>query len=211
VVRTDDPVPRVVALGRLSLHGEGASRLHDEILAVVAEWHDPATRGRGKIKPVGEGAKAETLSLLDDALAQPRLREVPDGIRRRLQAHAAQDVSELHPHLERRAEVLSRQAQRALETRGVQEAREMTRILEAQRDRIERQHEKAAGDDQQLTLGFSPQEERQFAANQKHWATRLQTLEAEIRDEPVRIRAGYEVRASRVEPVGLVYLWPVSG
>ena len=211
VVRTDDPVPRVVALGRLSLHGEGATRLHDEILAVAAEWHDPTTRGRGKLKPVGEGAKAETLKLLDDALAQPRLREVPDGIRFRLQAHAAQDVSELHPHLQRRADVLARQARRALETRGVQEAREMTRILEAQRDRIERQHEKAARDGQQLTLGFSREEERQFAANQKHWVARLQALEDEIRAEPARIRAGYDVRASRVEPVGLVYLWPVSG
>ena len=211
VVRTDDPVPRVVALGRLSLHGEGASRLHDEVLAVAAEWRDPATRRRGKLKPIGEGAKVETLKLLDEALVQPRLREVSDSIRRRLQGHAVQDVAELHPHLERRAEVLSRQAARALETRGAQEAREMTRILEAQRDRIKRQHEKAVGDTQQLTLGFSRQEERQFAANQKHWAARLQTLEDEIRDEPVRIRAGYEVRARRVEPVGLVYLWPVSG
>ena len=211
VVRTDDPVPRVVALGRLSLHGEGASRLHDEVLAVAAEWRDPATRRRGKLKPVGEGAKVETLKLLDEALVKPRLREVPDGIRRRLQGHAVQDVGELHPHLEHRADVLSRQAARALETRGAQEAREMTRILESQRDRIKKQHEKAVGDTQQLTLGFSRQEERQFAANRKHWAARLQTLEDEIRDEPARIRAGYEVRARRVEPVGLVYLWPVSG
>ena len=211
VVRTDDPVPRVVALGRLSLYGEGATRLHDEILAVAAEWQDPTTRGRAKLRPVGEGAKKEVLKLLDDALAIPRLREVPDGIRRRLQAHSAQDVGELRPHLERRAAVLSRQAERALMTRGEQEAREMQRILEAQRDRIERQHTKATGDDQQLTLGFSREEERQFAANQKHWAARLLALEDEIQDEPARIRAGYEVQATRVEPVGLVYLWPVSG
>ena len=87
----------------------------------------------------------------------------------------------------------------------------MKRILEDQRDRIERQHKKAATDDQQLTLGFSREEERQFAANQKHWAARLQALAGEIQAEPTRIRTGYEVRASRVEPVGLVYLWPVSG
>ena len=87
----------------------------------------------------------------------------------------------------------------------------MHRILEAQRDRIERQHKKAAGVGQQLTLGFSREEERQFAANQKHWAARLLALADEIQDEPARIRAGYEVRATRVEPVGLVYLWPVSG
>ena len=147
MVRTDDPVPQVVALGRLSLYGLGATRPHDEILAVAAEWQDPTTRGRAKLRPVGEGAKKEVLKLLDDALAIPRLREVPDGIRRRLQAHAAQDVGELRPHLERRAQVLSRQAERALTTRGEQEAREMQRILEAQRDRIERQHTKAAGDD----------------------------------------------------------------
>ncbi len=211
VVRTDDPVPRVVALGRLSLYGDGASRLHDEILAVAAEWQDPATRGRSKLKPVGEGAKKEVLALLDEALAQPRLREVPDGIRRRLQAHAAQDVGELRPHLERRAEVLSRQAERALETRGKQEAREMKRILEDQRNRIERQHKKAAAEARQLTLNFSQAEKGQLADDQKHWAARLLALKDEIRDEPARIRTGYEVRSRRVEPVGLVYLWPVSG
>ncbi len=211
VLRTDDPLPRVVALGRLSLYGDGATRLHDEILAVAAEWQDPANRGRGKLRPLGEGIKNEVLKLLDNALAQPRLREVPDAIRRRLQAHAAQDVGELHPHLERRAEALSNQAKRALESRGEQEAREMKKILEGQRDRIERQHKKAAGDSLQLTLGFSQDEERQFAANRKHWASRLSDLENEIIGEPARIRAGYEVQAHRVEPVGLVYLWPVSG
>jgi ERCC4-related helicase len=211
VVRTDDPVPRVVALGRLSLYGEGATRLHDEILAVAAEWQDPSTRGRGKLRPVGEGAKKEVLQLLDDALAQPRLRDVPDGVRTRLKAHATQDVGELHPHLEKRAEVLSGQAQRALAARGDQEAREMKRILEAQRDRIEKQHEKATAPDRQLTLGFSKDEERQFAANQKHWSARLLALEEEIEDEPDRIRSGYDVQATRIEPVGLVYLWPVSG
>ena len=211
VLRTDDPVPRVVAFGRLSLYGEGASRLHDEILAVAAEWQDPTTRGRGKLKPVGEGVKSETLKLLDDALAQPRLREAPDGVRRRLEAHASQDVRELYAHLERRAERISGQAERALTTRGEQEAKEMQRILEAQRDRIERQHEKTAENTQQRTLGFSRDEERQLAANQKHWAARLLALADEIQDEPARIRAGYAVQASRVEPVGLVYLWPVSG
>jgi superfamily II DNA/RNA helicase len=54
-------------------------------------------------------------------------------------------------------------------------------------------------------------EDRQFAANQKHWAARLEALAVEIEQEPDRIRANYRVRAQRIEPVGLVYLWPVSG
>jgi hypothetical protein len=36
-------------------------------------------------------------------------------------------------------------------------------------------------------------------------------LERELRDESKRLRDSYEVRAHRLEPVGLVYLWPVSG
>jgi hypothetical protein len=33
-------------------------------------------------------------------------------------------------------------------------------------------------------------------------------IEREIQDEPARVRASYEIRASRLEPIGLVYLWP---
>jgi hypothetical protein len=39
---------------------------------------------------------------------------------------------------------------------------------------------------------------------------RLAEIKHEIRDEPARVRASYEIRAFRLEPVGLVYLWPLS-
>ena len=39
-------------------------------------------------------------------------------------------------------------------------------------------------------------------------AARLASLDAEIAMEPDRVREAYRVRASRLEPVGLVYLWP---
>jgi len=32
-----------------------------------------------------------------------------------------------------------------------------------------------------------------------------------MRSEPKRIEAAYEVKATRIEPVGIVYLWPLSG
>jgi hypothetical protein len=38
----------------------------------------------------------------------------------------------------------------------------------------------------------------------------LAELETELETEPARIRDVYEVRARRIEPVGLVYLWPVT-
>jgi hypothetical protein len=40
---------------------------------------------------------------------------------------------------------------------------------------------------------------------------RLEAFDAELRTEPDRIREIYAVRARRIEPVGVVYLWPVTG
>jgi hypothetical protein len=37
---------------------------------------------------------------------------------------------------------------------------------------------------------------------------RLDQFDRDLASEPQRLRDFYEVRAQRVEPVGLVYLWP---
>ena len=63
----------------------------------------------------------------------------------------------------------------------------------------------------QLTLDLVPEERHEREADRRHWETRLARLEREVREEPKRIRESYQVRAHRLEPVGLVYLWPVSG
>ena len=51
----------------------------------------------------------------------------------------------------------------------------------------------------------------QLSANKRYWAKRLTELRDELKTEPERIRNVYSVMAKRVEPVGLVYLWPVTG
>lgn len=40
------------------------------------------------------------------------------------------------------------------------------------------------------------------------WHRRLKQFDSDLEREPERIRQFYEVRARRVEPVGLIYLWP---
>jgi hypothetical protein len=62
----------------------------------------------------------------------------------------------------------------------------------------------------QLTLNFPDEEKRQLESNRRYWSKRLIDLQSELTTEPERIRALYEVRAQRIEPVGLVYLWPTS-
>jgi len=60
-------------------------------------------------------------------------------------------------------------------------------------------------------LSFSSADRRQLDDDRRAWDRRLGRIGDELETEPRRIREGYEVRAARLDPVGIVYLWPVSG
>ncbi len=83
-------------------------------------------------------------------------------------------------------------------------------LLTKQRDRIQRRQQETDRDVEQLVLGFEVAEKRQLASDRRHWERRVSDLEAEMETEPARIEQTYQVKAWRVEPVGLVYLWPVT-
>lgn len=209
VLRTVEAQPRAVLLGRLSLFGDSGARLHDEVLAAATEWL-PIEQRRGGLRPLGEGDKADVLRLVEEALAQPRLREAEPPLQERLRAHAARDVAELTPHLERRATVLIERARRDLTKRGEVEARDMAAILEGQRERILLRQRELEEESRQGRLAFNPDEERQLAADRKHWSDRLKAIARELEAEPERVSKSYIVRATRIEAVGIVYLWPLS-
>ncbi|MHC5930625.1 DISARM system SNF2-like helicase DrmD [Nostoc sp.] len=208
VCLTNDPMPKVIALGRLALYGERASRLHDQVIAVAAEWSDPISRGRKKLQSLREGEKDNVLELLENSLASPHLLEVAEAVKERLKKSAAQDVAELIPHLERRATALAESAEKKLANRGTKEAAEMKNILEEQQTRIIKCQEESKV--VQLSLPFI-EEQRQLDADRRHWEKRLQAIATELISEPARIEAAYKVKAVRVEPVGVIYLWPISG
>ena len=206
VCLTDDPLPKVIVLGRLSLYGARASRLHDEIVAVAAEWIEPDLRGKGKLKALGESDKENVLATLEQSLANPRLRDVSIGIQERLRSFAAQDVLELLPNLEKRAATLVERATKKLTERGVREAAEMKQLLiDLQKSILAK--EKQDGSRQ---LDLFGDDLRQLELDRKHWKKRIDEIDSEINTEPQRIEEIYQVKANRIEPVGLVYLWPVS-
>lgn len=207
VCYTRETIPKVIALGRLSLYGDRATRLHDEIVAVAAEWSDPALRGRAKLRPLSETGKKDVLRELEDVLATPSLCSVSQSHQDQFKAYAARDVDDLIPHLHNRAEVLTERAKRELNKRIEKEAKDMRQLLEDQRDRILKQQGKYK--EQQLSL-FPTEEMRQIELDFKHWEKRLIQLEQEIEQEPQRIKQIYEVKSSRIEPVGLVYLYPTT-
>ncbi|MGA0200878.1 MAG: helicase, partial [Prochlorotrichaceae cyanobacterium] len=208
VCRTRSAVPKVIVLGRLSLYGDRATRLHDEILAVAAEWIQPDQRGRGKLRPLAIGEQDKVLAELEHCLGDPSLREISPQLLTQLQGSAAQDVEELRSHLEKRSLTLKERAIRKLTQRGTQEAKAMVELLQSQKQRIEKELPDKQQAVKQLTLEFSDSERRQLKLDVQFMEDRLNKIDREIDTEPQRIRDAYEVRADRIEPVGLVYLCP---
>ena len=68
---------------------------------------------------------------------------------------------------------------------------------------------KHEGEFKQLTLDFDEEEKRQLESDMRSWriAPRAVRPRSRARSRSA-IREFYEVRAQRIEPVGLVYLWP---
>lgn len=205
--QTNDAIPRVILLGRLALYGPRAARLHEEIIPVTARWRDSSRTE--SLTPYARTAETETLRLLDDALKIPRDHHVNETIRRQLLEGVTRDIEDLLAHLETRAQEYEKDARAALGKRADVEAKAMREILDLQQTHLVATisaHDKNL----QLLFDFNDDERRQKENDRRYWETRLGELHRERETEPERIRALYEVKARRVEPIGLVYLWPVT-
>lgn len=202
-----DSIPRVVLLGRLSLYGTRAERLHEELVPVAARWADPERRD-GPLSAYAKDATAVTLELLDEALNTGAPRQPDDAISRKLILGASRDVDELLPQLEMRAQELAQDAISKLTARGEREAKDLHEALVRQRDRVQQELARHTTEHDQLTLGFDADERRQLEQNMKSWERRLSEFDEQLESEPQRLVDFYAVKARRVEPVGLVYLWP---
>lgn len=206
IAHSEDAVPRVVLLGRLSLYGHGAVRLHEELIPVTARWSEASAR-RSKLSPFGRDAEAKTMELLESHLHGGGA--IPESIAKKLLASIPSDVSDLLPHLQARGEIAKSEAQTRLAERGRLESEAMRRILEDQKDRVMKEIGRAP--DQQMILEFSADERRQLELNRRAWAAFIENVDGDLKREPARILDFYSVASFRIEPVGIAYLWPVTG
>jgi len=205
LAQTSDAIPRVVLLGRLSLYGSGAARLHEEILTVTARWNDPGTR-KATLSPYGREAESKTMELLEAALRPSSHGKVPAPVAERLQAAISRDIDELLPHLTTRGKEARQDAETKLVERGRVEADSLRKVLEDQKRRVE----KKLGETQ-LTLGFTDDEKRQAGSDRRYWQRWVKNVERDLQTEPDRVRSFYSISSFRLEPMGLAYLWPVTG
>jgi SNF2 family DNA or RNA helicase len=214
LAQSDDPIPRVVLLGRVALYGAGAARLHEEIITVTARWIDPADR-KAPLSPYGRDAEARTVAILQESLKpSATARVVPSVIASRLHASLAQDIRELLPHLASRGDAARADAEKLLTERARVEAEGLRTVLEEQRRRVLKKYEDTEGD--QLFLAIPGNDDdaiarRQRSADRRHWQRWLANVDGDLIREPQRVADFYRVKAFRLEPVGLAYLWPVTG
>jgi len=211
LAQTTDAIPRVILLGRLCLYGPNAARLHEELIPVTARWTDPKIR-KTPLAPYAREAETKTMQLLEEALAKGSFKALPEVVQKQLQAAAPKDVQELLPFLQTRGEEYAVDAIKLLAARADAEAKGMREILETQKKHIAQtvKHHKQL----ELPLFGAVDDEseiRQYEANKRYWDKRLILLEKELNSEPERIRELYQVKAKRIEPVGLVFLWPLTG
>lgn len=207
LAQASDSIPRVILLGRLSLYGKGAERLHEEIVPVTARWVEPSQRKKG-LQIYARDAETKTLELLEDSLTDGPKGAPTDAIQRKLLESAPGDVEELLMQLEPRANELAALANEKLHRRGELEARDLRETLERQRDRVREELAKYDKNFKQLAFDFAEEERRQLESDMRSWRIRLEQFDRDLETEPKRISDFYDVRARRVEPVGLVYLWP---
>ena len=206
--------PRVVLIGRLSLFGPDARRLHEEIIPVTAPWRD--IRREVPLEPFRDTGEATTIAQLEDALCLGR--SPNEGIVERLSQTVDVDIADLRPHLERRSALAEVAAVRDLEANGEREAEGLRELLERQIRRV-RESMRDAEPPAQLSLDLyqsaeqkqqAEREMKHFEADRRSWDEKLVRLQSDLETEPQKVSAGYSVAARQLEPIGLVYLWPAT-
>ena len=207
-----DAIPRIILLGRLCLYGHGAARLHEELVPITARWTDPHIRTES-LAPYAKNTETKTLQLLDESLTSGHAVKLTDEITEQLQKAAPGDIKQLLPHLTARGEEYAAEARQKLQVRGAAEAEAMRGILKSQQKHINDTIKRLSKmDRKQMTLDFGDDEDelQQLDANKRFWTKRVEEIKEELKTEPARIEELYTVKAQRIEPVGLVYLWPIS-
>ena len=206
---TEEARPSVVLMARLALYGPGASRLHDEVITVAAYWTEPDAR-RGPLQALRTTeAQERILDSLDKAIADAHRFTVEDRVRERLHSAIPRDLAELEPAIQSRLESARHAAELALLERGEAEAKAFFDLLSDQKRRILREASDFDQTARQLAFEFPDDLERaQREQDRRRWDVRLQEIERQLAGEPQRIRETYVIKAARIDPVGVVYLWP---
>lgn len=201
--------PRLVLLGRVSLYGPDGRRLHEEVIPVTARWRAIDKGGPELFREDGE---VTTLNQLAEALrtSQPVKTKIADQLAESVKS----DMVHLQGIFEGRALEAEQAAAATLSEIAEAEAVALRSLLRRQLKRVER--ERTTSDPAQATLDLRTDEQRvrdelerrQRELDRRSWDDKIKRLTEDLEIEPDRVRSGYGVIARRLEPIGMIYLWP---
>ena len=205
VIRSTGGGDRAVLLGRLALYGPNAARLHEEIIPIAATWSRDTNEGPLHALAASDEAGAMVIAELETALRG--IDPVADSVVARFTPWIQRDVLDLRAALEGQAEARREVVAKELALRGKEEASALRTLIKSQIDRIKREQSKK--DDAQPQFVFEETQQRE--ADRKSWENKLARLSQDLETEPERLRQSFEIRAARVEPLGIVYLSSDAG
>lgn len=202
VIAPDEQVVRVVGFARLTLFGTGAARLHDEIVGLAAAWSGEAS----EVEPYKDRFTAGRSVALAEKLLATGAAAPNKKIASHVRSHGDALFKALWPHLEAEADALAVEAKKGLTQRARKEADDLRGLLQRQQVAID----KAESILRQQTI-FQVQDKdqkRQVELDLQHLERRRGEAAKEIVTEPEAIEALYDVKMTRLTPVGLVVVWP---
>ena len=202
VVAPDESVVRVVAYARLTLFGIGAARLHDQLVPLAAAWSGQAS----DVQPYKDRATSVLAISKTERLLASGAKAPNAVISERIRSQSDALFRVLWPSLEAEADALAVEARRGLGQRAQRESGDMRTLLERQRLAIDKAESRLRQAD--LFNIDDRDQKRQVELDLKHLDRRRSQAADELVSEPAAIEALYEVRMSRLTPVGLVVAWP---
>ncbi len=206
VIAPDDSVIRLVAYARLSLFGPGAARLHDEILGIAAPW----SGGDETPEPYKDAVTAQKALETFANLAALDVKAPSTTIQQRICAHASRLYQSLWPALEDEADARAVAAKNGLAQRARREADDLRALLERQKRAIRKQTGLVAQMElfKRADTKTDKEQQRQLERDRDYMERRLDKIDDEMETEPKAIETLYEVRMTRLSPVGLGVSWP---
>ncbi|MFO0614240.1 MAG: DISARM system SNF2-like helicase DrmD [Polyangiaceae bacterium] len=209
VVRTrHDALVRVIAFGRLSLFGPGATRLHDKLVSVAARWIDGKEQD---LKPFAEEADRKAIRELENVLAEaPSLEAVSATVQAKLAASAPLAFAALWPHIRVEADSDALEAETKLRIRGAEEA-DALRGSSRPSARTSSARSTAASASTSPCSSSTSAKPSSSRRRRRTWTRGSSSIEREIETELRADRSSlYKVALRRLEPVGSSCL-PLAG
>ena len=167
---------------------------------------DDSCREASEVEPY----KDKTTATRSVALAEKLLATGAAAPNKKIASHVRKHgdalFKALWPHLEAEADALAIEAKKGLTQRARKEADDLRGLLQRQQVAID----KAEANLRQQTL-FQVQDKdqkRQVELDLQHLERRRGEAAKEIVSEPEAIEALYDVKMTRLTPVGLVVVWP---